>query len=85
MACKERFCKRVAGSLFLFCDDYSWGIIADAVGILSPDSSDLLLKLHKKNRKVWQKFKFHEKPVDFKGRIGYADFRIKQKKGGRLS
>ena len=48
--------------------------------ILSPDSSDLLLKLHKKNRKFWQKFKFHEKPVDFKGRIGYADFRIKQKK-----
>jgi len=47
-------------------------------------SSDLLLKLHKKNRKFWQKFKFHEKPVDFKGRIGYADFRIKQKKGGRL-
>ena len=52
--------------------------------ILSPDSSDLLLKLHKKNGKVWQKFKFHEKPIDFKGRIGYADFRIKQKKGGRL-
>jgi hypothetical protein len=54
------------------------------VEILSPDSSDLLLKLHKKNRKVWQIFKFHEKPVDFKGQIGYADFRIKQKKGGRL-
>ena len=27
LACKERFCKRVAGSLFLFCDDFSWDII----------------------------------------------------------
>ena len=42
-----------------------------------------MLKLHKKNGKVWQKFKFHEKPIDFKGRIGYADFRIKQKKGDK--
>jgi hypothetical protein len=56
---------------------YGWKLFLEA-------SSALLLKLHKKNRKFWQKFKFHEKPVDFKGRIGYADFRIKQKKGGRL-
>ena len=27
LACKERFCKRVAESLFLFCDDFSWDII----------------------------------------------------------
>jgi len=56
---------------------YGWKLFLEA-------SSALLLKLHKKNRKVWQIFKFHEKPVDFKGQIGYADFRIKQKKGGRL-
>ena len=52
---------------------YGWKLFLEA-------SSALLLKLHKKNRKVWQLFKFHEKLVDFKGGIGYANFRINRKR-----
>ncbi len=48
LACKERFCKRVAGSLFFGTSSkYGWKLFLEA-------SSALLLKLHKKNRKVWQ-------------------------------